>query len=152
MSKEFKHIVRIAGVDLDGSLSVAYALSRIKGVGIRLAHAILNRLNIRSDARLGFLGESDVEKIENAILNIKDLDVPSWLLNRRKDMESGEDIHLIGSDLDLRIKSDIELMKAIKSWKGYRHAYGLKVRGQRTRTTGRTGKTIGVKKKRGGRR
>ena len=152
MYKEFKHIVRIAGVDLDGSLSVAYALSRIKGVGIRLAHAILNRLNIRSDARLGFLGESDVEKIENAILNIKDLDVPSWLLNRRKDMESGEDIHLIGSDLDLRIKSDIELMKAIKSWKGYRHAYGLKVRGQRTRTTGRTGKTIGVKKKRGGRR
>jgi len=42
---------------------------------------------------------------------------------------------------------DIEQMKNIKSWKGYRHAYGLKVRGQRTKTTGRAGKALGVKKK-----
>ncbi|NLE05551.1 MAG: 30S ribosomal protein S13, partial [Crenarchaeota archaeon] len=35
----------------------------------------------------------------------------------------------------------------IRSWRGYRHAYGLKVRGQRTKTTGRAGKSLGVKKK-----
>jgi len=57
-------------------------------------------------------------------------------------------LHLLSSDLVLRTKMDIDLMKKIKSWKGYRHAYGLKVRGQRTRTTGRTGKTVGVSKKR----
>jgi small subunit ribosomal protein S13 len=38
-------------------------------------------------------------------------------------------------------------MKDTKSWRGYRHAYGLKVRGQRTKTTGRAGKALGVKKK-----
>jgi small subunit ribosomal protein S13 len=38
-------------------------------------------------------------------------------------------------------------MKNIKSWKGVRHSLGLKVRGQRTKCTGRTGRSVGVKKK-----
>jgi small subunit ribosomal protein S13 len=38
-------------------------------------------------------------------------------------------------------------MKDIRTWKGIRHSLGLKVRGQRTRTTGRSGKAVGVKKK-----
>jgi small subunit ribosomal protein S13 len=54
----------------------------------------------------------------------------------------------VGSDLVLQTKADIDQMKKMKSWKGIRHTYGLKVRGQRTRTTGRKGKAIGVKKKR----
>jgi small subunit ribosomal protein S13 len=73
--------------------------------------------------------------------------LPAWLLNRRKNLETGKDMHLISADLVLRTKMDIEQMKEIKSWRGYRHAYGLKVRGQRTRTTGRKGKALGVKKK-----
>jgi small subunit ribosomal protein S13 len=68
-------------------------------------------------------------------------------LNRRKDLETGKDGHLISADLVLRNKMDIEQMKGIKSWRGYRHAYGLRVRGQRTKTTGRAGKALGVKKK-----
>jgi len=74
--------------------------------------------------------------------------LPEWLFNRQKDMETGKNLHFTGSDLVLQTKTDIDLMKATKSWKGYRHSYGLKVRGQRTRTTGRKGKAIGVKKKR----
>jgi small subunit ribosomal protein S13 len=73
--------------------------------------------------------------------------IPSRLFNRRKDIESGRDMHLVGPDLALRNKADIDLMKDIKSWKGIRHSLGLKVRGQRTRTTGRSGKAVGVKKK-----
>jgi small subunit ribosomal protein S13 len=73
--------------------------------------------------------------------------LPAWLFNRRKDAESGKDSHLISADLVLRTKVDIEQMKNIRSWRGYRHAYGLKVRGQRTKTTGRAGKALGVKKK-----
>jgi small subunit ribosomal protein S13 len=73
--------------------------------------------------------------------------IPGWLLNRRKESETGRDTHLISADLVLRTKMDIEKMKEIKSWRGYRHAYGLKVRGQRTKTTGRAGKALGVKKK-----
>ena len=38
-------------------------------------------------------------------------------------------------------------MKEIRNWRGIRHALGLKVRGQRTRTSGRSGKAVGVKKK-----
>lgn len=143
---EFRHIVRIAGVDLDGSTNVAYAISRIKGINIRLAHAVLRKANVKSETRLGFLAETDIEKIESVIRNPEKFDLPAWLLNRRKDLETGKDIHLIGSDLDLQVKSDIERLKNLKSWRGYRHAYGLKARGQRTKTTGRTGKTLGVKK------
>jgi small subunit ribosomal protein S13 len=72
---------------------------------------------------------------------------PNWLLNRRKDTSTGKNIHLFSADLVLKTKMDIDKMKEIKSWRGYRHAYGLKVRGQRTKTTGRKAKALGVKKK-----
>jgi small subunit ribosomal protein S13 len=147
MSTEFKHIVRVIDRDIDGTLNVIYALSMIKGVGIRLANAIVKRAGIPLDKRLGFLSDSEIQKLEEIIRRPRDHGLPTWLLNRRKDNETGSDTHLITSDLDLRLKSDIEMMKSIRSWRGYRHAYGLKVRGQKTKTTGRTGKTLGVKKK-----
>jgi len=148
MSAEFKHIVRLAGKDLDGTRKVAYALTRIKGINIRLADAIMKKAEVPPDKRLGFLSEAEIRKIEDAISNINNYNIPSWLLNRRKDPESGKDIHLITSDLDLKMKEDIEREQAMKSWRGYRHSYGLKVRGQRTRTTGRKGRSVGVKKRR----
>ena len=61
---------------------------------------------------------------------------------------TGDDLHMIASDLDLRNRDDIELMRETRSWKGERHSRGLKVRGQRTKTTGRTGRSVGVSKKR----
>jgi len=148
MSAEFRHIVRLAGIDLDGTRRVTYALTQIKGISIRLADAIVKKVGVPPDKRLGFLSESDIRRIEDAVLNINNYNIPSWLLNRRKDLESGKDIHLITSDLDLKMKEDIEREQAIKSWRGYRHSYGLKVRGQRTRTTGRKGRSVGVKKRR----
>ena len=96
---------------------------------------------------MGFLSSADVEKIEDIIKNPTKYGIPNWLLNRRKDMETGKDLHLLGSDLVFQTKTDIDQMKAIRSWKGFRHSYGLKVRGQRTKTTGRQGKAMGVKKK-----
>lgn len=144
---EFRHIVRIAGVDIDGAVGTAYAISRIKGINIRLAHAILKKVNVKPETRVGFLAETDVERIESVVKNPEKFELPSWLLNRQKDAETGKDAHLIGSDLDLQVKSDIDRMKALRSWRGYRHAYGLRVRGQRTRTTGRAGKVVGVRKK-----
>jgi len=148
MSAEFRHIVRLAGRDLDGTRKVAYALKQIKGINIRLADAIAKKAEVPPDKRLGFLSEAEIRRIEDVISNIDNYNVPSWLLNRRKDLETGRDIHLITSDLDLRVKGDIEREQAMKSWRGYRHSYGLKVRGQRTRTTGRKGRVVGVKKRR----
>jgi len=147
MSKEFQHILRIADTDIDGTLKVSYALTKIRGIGIQLAHAILQKTNINPQARIGFLSEAEAKKLEDIITNPAKHGFPGWLLNRPKDIETGKDIHLIGPDLELRIKSDIEELKKTKSWRGYRHAYGLKVRGQKTRTTGRSGKAMGVRKK-----
>jgi small subunit ribosomal protein S13 len=96
---------------------------------------------------MGFLSVAEVEKIEDVIKNPTSYGVPKWLLNRRKDMETGKDLHLLGTDLIVQTKDDIDQMKKIRSWKGFRHSYGLKVRGQRTKTTGRAGKAMGVKKK-----
>jgi len=147
MPREFQHIIRFVGTDIQGSQPVTYALTSVKGVGIKLANAIIEKTGISPEARMGFLSSAEVEKIEDVLKNPVKYGIPLWLLNRRKDVETGNDIHLLGSDLILQTKNDIDQMKKIRSWKGFRHSYGLKVRGQRTRTTGRKGKAIGVKKK-----
>jgi small subunit ribosomal protein S13 len=147
MSDEFRHRLRIIDTDVDGALRVSYALAKIKGVGPSLADAMLRKAGISPDKRAGFLAEAEVERLEEMIKDPAKSGLPGWLLNRRKELETGRDTHLISADLALRTKMDIEKMKEIKSWRGYRHAYGLKVRGQRTKTTGRAGKALGVKKK-----
>jgi small subunit ribosomal protein S13 len=147
MSEEFRYRLRIIDTDVDGTLKTSYALSKIKGIGLGLSNAILKKAGISPDKRAGFLTETDVEKIEEVIRDPAKNGLPAWFMNRRKDAETGKDWQLIGADLVLKNKQDIEQMKIIKSWRGYRHAYGLKVRGQRTKTTGRAGKALGVKKK-----
>ena len=147
MPEEFRIRLRIIGTDIDGALKVPYALRKIKGVNLSLANAILNKAHINQDVKAGFLTESQIEKIEEIVRDHVKFGLQSWLLNKRKDLATGDDMHLIGADLDLRNKMDIDQMKEIKSWRGYRHAYGLKVRGQRTKTTGRKGKSLGVKRK-----
>jgi small subunit ribosomal protein S13 len=147
MSQEFRHILRITDTDVDGTLKVPFAVSRIKGISLSLANAILKKAEVDPNTRVGFLTDANIEKIEEIIEDPSKYGVPNWLLNRRKDSETGKDKHLLGADLVLRTKMDIDEMKEIKSWRGYRHAYGLKVRGQRTKTTGRSGKALGVKKK-----
>jgi small subunit ribosomal protein S13 len=147
MTEEYRHILRIIDKDVDGTLKVPYALKKIKGISLSIANAILKKAGINPNTRAGFLTEADVEKIEEIMKEPTKYGIPNWLLNRRKDLETGRDMHIISADLVLRTKMDIEQMKSMRSWRGYRHAYGLKVRGQRTKTTGRSGKALGVKKK-----
>ena len=147
MSEEFRHIMRIVDANVDGTLKASYAVSKIRGINVRLAHAILRKADIDPEKRAGFLTEAEIDKIEEVAKDPLKYGVPSWLANRRKDAETGKNMHLISADLILKSKNDIQEMKDTKSWRGYRHAYGLKVRGQRTKTTGRAGKALGVKKK-----
>lgn len=145
---QFRYIVRVAGTDLDGKKKLTYGLAGIKGIGFTTALALLRKLGIDPEKRTGFLTEEEVSIIEEAIQNLHEkMILPNWMFNRRKDYESGKDLHLISSDLIFKVKQDIEREKKIKSWKGIRHALGLKVRGQRTHTTGRLGATVGVSKK-----
>src|SRR5256884_1252918 len=147
MSREFRLILRFMGTDIDGTKKVAYGLGKIRGVGPNLAFAVVRAAKINPEARMGALSDGELSRVEDVIKDPLKHGIPPRMVNRRKDIETGRDMHLVGADLALKIKSDIDLMKDIKSWKGVRHSLGLKVRGQRTRTTGRSGKAVGVKKK-----
>jgi small subunit ribosomal protein S13 len=143
---EYRHILRIAGKDIEGSKKVIVALSQVRGLGYNLSQVILQSLNINPNLRVGFLTETELSEIEKAIRNPSQIGIPTFYLNRRKDKETGLDNHLLTSDLDFTISNDIEREKTVYSWRGYRHMFGLKVRGQCTRTTGRKGGAVGVKK------
>ena len=145
-TQEYNHIVRIVGNDIPGEKKILIGLTQIRGIGYNFANAILDSLKISPNANIGYLSDSQVQSIEKILKNPSEVNFPSWFLNRRKDVETGEDKHLITSDIAFTVRNDIEREKATNSWRGFRHMYGLKVRGQRTRTTGRKGGAVGVAK------
>jgi len=144
---EYKDIIRMLDTDIKGSIPVVEGLTRIKGIGPTLSRAIIKKAGIPLDKKVGFLTEEELSKIEEIIKNVKDI-FPPYLLNRRFDRYTGKDHHLIGSDVKFVMERDIEFEKRLNTWRGLRHKLGLKVRGQRTRTTGRKkGATVGVRRK-----
>ncbi len=145
---EFKYIVRIAATDVDGSKPVRYALTQVKGVGNTMAKLIAQYAGVDEHIKIGNLSDDDIEKINDTIAKINEW-APPWMKNRRKDRDTGEDKHLIGSDIDLVRREDINLLKKIRSYRGIRHEKGLPVRGQRTRANKRSGLTVGVSRRRG---
>jgi small subunit ribosomal protein S13 len=144
--QEYKHIVRVVGNDIPGDKPILIGLTQIRGVGYNFANAILNELKIKPNTNIGFLSDLQVETIEKILKNLSEAKFPSWFLNRQKDIETGKDLHLITSTIEFTVRNDIEREKTTNSWRGYRHTFGLKVRGQRTRTTGRKGGAVGVAK------
>src|SRR5213593_2744195 len=146
VKEDFRYIVRMANTDLDGTRSVGYALTAISGVGIRVSEAVADLAGVPRAERLGNLSDEQTDKIEATLSKLGEL-FPPWMVNRPKDWESGLDLHLVGAEVEVRLRDDINLMKMIRSYKGVRHETGQKVRGQRTRSNGRTGLTVGVTKK-----
>ncbi|MEM0022876.1 MAG: 30S ribosomal protein S13 [Archaeoglobaceae archaeon] len=142
----FKHIVRIADTDLDGNRNVVHALTAIPGIGIRMARSIVNLTGIDAKKRLGYLADEEIEKLRS-IIEEKIEGLPAWMLNRRFDPVTGQNLHLLSKDVQFAKMLDIERMIKIKCYRGVRHAKGKKVRGQRTRSTGRKGRTVGVIRK-----
>ncbi len=151
MAEEIRGIVRIANKDLDGHKPIPEAILAIKGISVNLANAIAEvasqKLGVDKDTPVGELSEDQAETLEKIILDPVSYGVPSWMVNRRKDYETGKDTHLTESDLDFGIRQDIEREKRTRSYRGIRHAKGLPVRGQRTRSTFRKGRALGVQRK-----
>jgi small subunit ribosomal protein S13 len=135
---------------VDGNAKVEYGLTQIKGVGRRFSQAIVRVAKINPNIRIGAIPEKDLQRIEEIILDPIKNGVPNWMVNRKKDLRTGEDLHIIGNRLDITFKRDIDRMKKIKSYKGVRHHLRLKVRGQRTRSTGRHGLVVGVMRRKKG--
>ena len=121
-------------------------LRQIKGIGYMFANSMLQVLKINPHQKVGNLSAEQISSIEKIIENPKNANFPIWFLNRRQDMQTGEDMHLVTSDIAFNIRNDVEREKSLFSWRGYRHMFGLKVRGQRTRCTGRKGGAVGVAK------
>lgn len=143
---EFNHFVRMAGTDLAGEWFVGYALTNIKGVGSRLSHLILNKAEIPLDVRIGFLTEEEIKRIMKILEDPTKFDLPKFLVNRQNDYSTGDYKHIHGVSIDRYLKQDTDRLKKTRSYKGIRHALGLSVRGQRTRTTGRGGRAVGVQR------
>lgn len=144
---DFKHIVRIANTDLDGKKTILYGLCRIKGVGVMFANAVCITGKIDGKRKLGSLTDGEMQKIDTIIKDPAAHKIPGWLCNRRRDIETGKDLHAVGANLQFLEENDVKMMKKIKSYKGIRHMQGAPVRGQRTRSNFRKnkGSVMGVK-------
>ncbi len=144
----YKHIIRVVSTDLDGSLKVPYALTKIKGINIRYANILTKLAQINPNQRMGYISQRDVARLEELIkTSPQETGVPPFLLNRQKDRKTGQNDHVISSQLMLVKKDDIGRMQRTRSYKGIRHQLGLKVRGQRTKSSGRGGQIVGVHRK-----
>lgn len=147
-NQKLKPFLRVLNTDLIGEKPISQALLKVKGVGFSLASVICNCLNISKNKKAGLLSDAEAKKIEDFVKGGKDL--PSWLLNRRKDFVEGGDKHLTGSDLKFAKEMDIKRLKKTKSNRGMRLAVGLPTHGQRTRAHFRkSGKAVGVHKSKG---
>ncbi len=143
-ARKEENLIRILSTDLLAEKTVYTALTRIKGISWSFSNALCHKLGIDRKKKISELTEKEINSITQFA---RKPELPEFLLNRKKEIESGENRHLITSDLDLRHEFDIKRLKKIKSYKGVRHIQGQPVRGQRTKSHFRKNKTVGVRKK-----
>lgn len=144
--ENFNYIVRVVNTDINGENNIVQGLTQIKGIGRHMATFIADTAGVDRKLKFGNLPEPEIEKLKEVLENIDEY-APGWMLNYRKDAYTGEDMHLISTDVTSRLRDDVNLMKMIRSYRGVRHEYGLKVRGQRTSSNGRKGLALGVSKR-----
>ena len=145
LGDDFSYIIRIANTDVDGLKTLAVALTSVKGVGIRTASIICGQAGHPASKLAGHLTVDEHEALRNIIESYAET-TPNWMLNRQRDVETGDDYHLFGQDVKLTTADDIGRLRSTKAYRGVRHASGNKVRGQRGRSNGRTGLTLGVQR------
>lgn len=109
-------MARIEGVNLPDRKRVEIGLTYIFGIGLTTSQKILDTANIDPNTRVKDLTEGEIAKIREAI--------------EGKIMTEG--------DLRREVAQNIRRLKEIGSYRGARHSANLPVRGQRTKTNGRT--------------
>lgn len=144
--REDDRVVRILSRDIEGKMRIYPGLTKIKGISWSVANAICINSGFDRKRKIGSLSEAEVKKLEAFI---KNPELPSFMVNRKFDIETGEDKHLVGTELELRKEFDIKRLKKIKSFRGIRHVAGLPLRGQRTKANFRKNrkKSVGINKK-----
>jgi len=147
--EKFQHILRVMNTNIDGRIKVPFALTSIKGVGRRFAYVCLRKADVDATKRAGELTEEEVDRVISIVSNPRQYKIPDWFLNRQKDIKDGKYSQVTSNGLDNKLREDFERLKKIRAHRGLRHYWGLRVRGQHTKTTGRRGRTVGVSKKKG---
>ncbi len=142
LPKDFRYLVRIHNTDLDGNKAVYMALTKINGISYSVSSALCQLAKIEKTQKAGTLKDAQVQKLDETIKNFSEL-APAWMLNRRNDVNDGQNRHLYTGDLQFSQDNDIRMMKKIRSYKGVRHSIGQPVRGQRTRSNFRRNKGKG---------
>jgi len=129
-------MARIAGIDIPREKRVVIAMTYIMGIGRTTAEKIVRQANVNADTRVKDLNDEEVGRLRS-------------IVDR---MASTKDI-LIEGDLRREVAMNIKRLTEIGSYRGIRHRRGLPVRGQRTRTNGRSRRgpkrTVGVRRKKG---
>ncbi|XP_064463478.1 small ribosomal subunit protein uS13 [Ornithodoros turicata] len=144
---KFQHILRVLNTNIDGRRKVMFALTAIKGVGRRFSNMVCKKADVDLNKRAGELSEEEVEKLITIMSNPRQYKIPDWFLNRQKDIKDGKYSQVTSNALENKLREDLERLKKIRAHRGLRHFWGLRVRGQHTKTTGRRGRTVGVSKK-----
>ena len=146
LGDDFNYIIRLADSDVDGLTRIGMGLTSVKGVGVRTALAICKIAGVDKNKLGGHLTEDEQKKIGDAIDSYP-TKVPEWMLNRQRDIESGDELHLFSMEVSMCQDDDIARLRSTKAYRGLRHAAKKRVRGQRTRSNGRSGLTLGVQRK-----
>jgi small subunit ribosomal protein S13 len=108
-------MARISGVELPDQAKVSWALTRIKGIGPTRAAEVMKTSGVATTKRIKDLSIEEISAISAAL--------------ERFPTEG---------DLIRSIRENIQRLREIGSYRGMRHARGLPVRGQRTRSNART--------------
>ncbi len=142
-----RQIIRFLGNDLDGNRKLSSTFIKVKGISHNLAAAIIHVAGLDGNRKLGELSEKELEKLEEIAKNPVKHGIPAYMVNKQKEYVTGEDQHLLGNDIKLKLREEINRLRKIRAYRGIRHERRLPVRGQRTRSSFRKGATVGVKKK-----
>src|SRR5271157_1975844 len=86
-------IVRILSKDIEGNMTVYAGLAKVKGISWSFANALCIALGLDKKKKIGALTDEEIKKISEFIRNPK---LPTYILNRRIDRETGESLHLTG--------------------------------------------------------
>ncbi|KAG0235779.1 ribosomal 40S subunit protein S18B [Actinomortierella wolfii] len=144
---QFQHILRVLNTNVEGKNKIMFAMTNIKGVGRRYANLVCKKADIDLKKRAGELTNEELERLVTIMQNPTQYKVPQWFLNRQKNWVDGKYTQLLANGLDNQLREDLERLKKIRAHRGLRHYWGVRVRGQHTKTTGRRGRTVGVSKK-----
>nr|POF19018.1 40s ribosomal protein s18 [Quercus suber] len=142
-NEDFQHILRVLNTNVDGKQKIMFALTSIKGIGRRFANLVCKKADVDMNKRAGELTAAELDNLMVIVANPRQFKIPDWFLNRKKDYKDGKYSQVVSNALDMKLRDDLERLKKIRNHRGLRHYWGLRVRGQHTKTTGRRGKTVG---------